>query len=174
MVHVAKEMKRNKLTVPLLIGGATTSRIHTAVKIAPNYDHPVIHVLDASRSVPVVSSLLSDDGKAEFVKKIADEYTGIRETYAKKKSAKDFISLADARKNKYKIDWSKTVIDKPAKTGAHKYEDVPLEELKKFIDWTPFFSAWEMKGKYPAIFEDPEKRRKQRNSLMMQTGCLIN
>jgi len=157
MVHVAKEMKRNKLTVPLLIGGATTSRIHTAVKIAPNYDHPVIHVLDASRSVPVVSSLLSDDGKAVFVKKIEDEYSGIRETYAKKKSAKDFISLTDARKNKYKIDWSKTIIDKPAKTGVHRYEDVPLEELKKFIDWTPFFSAWEMKGKYPAIFEDPER-----------------
>lgn len=155
MVHVAKEMKRNNLKVPLLIGGATTSRIHTAVKISPNYDHPVIHVLDASRSVPVVSSLLSDDAKAGFVKKIEDEYNGIRETYAKKKSAKDFISFAQARKNKYSIDWSKTTIDKPVKTGVHRFDDVPLSVLKKYIDWTPFFSAWEMKGKYPAIFEDP-------------------
>lgn len=157
MVHVAKEMKRNNLKMPLLIGGATTSRIHTAVKIVPHYDHPVIHVLDASRSVPVVSALLSEDGRDEFVKKVEVEYNGIREAFAKKKSEKEYITIFEARKKKYKIDWKQTKTDRPVRQGVFKFQDVSLEILRKYIDWTPFFSTWEMKGKYPSIFEDKER-----------------
>ncbi len=158
MVHVAKEMKRRGLKIPLLIGGATTSKTHTAVKIDPNYDGAVIHVLDASRSVPVVSSLLNPDKKVKenFVSSIKQDYKKLREDYAKRQSEKNLISLDKARENKFKIDWSATVIKKPNQMGVTVLKDYSLAELKNYIDWTPFFQTWELKGKYPAIFEDQE------------------
>lgn len=156
MVQVAKEMQRRGMNLPLLIGGATTSRIHTAVKIEPNYSGPVIHVLDASRSVPVVSNLLNENiaERKKYIQSFKDEYKQLREDYNKKKSDKNFISLEKARGNRLKIDWTKTNIKKPNKSGITKLEDFPLAPLKNYIDWTPFFMTWELKGKYPSIFND--------------------
>jgi 5-methyltetrahydrofolate--homocysteine methyltransferase len=156
MVHVAKEMERLGMNLPLLIGGATTSRVHTAVKISPNYSGPVIHVLDASRSVPVVSNLLNEsgNGREKFIQSYKDEYTKLREDYSKKQSEKNFIPLEKARENRLKIDWSKSKIKKPGKPGITVFKDYPLSKLRSYIDWTPFFMTWELKGKYPSIFED--------------------
>jgi len=156
MVHVAKEMERRGMNLPLLIGGATTSRVHTAVKISPNYSGAVIHVLDASRSVPVVSNLLSenDDERKKFIQSFKNEYSQLKEDYEKKKSEKNFISLEDARRNRLKIDWSKTNIKRPNAIGITALKDYPLSTLKNYIDWTPFFMTWELKGKYPTIFDD--------------------
>jgi len=156
MVHVAKEMERRGIKLPLLIGGATTSRVHTAVKIAPNYSGTTVHVLDASRSVPVVSSLINQDDKIKthFEDEIKTEYKKLREDHLKKREAKKYISIDEARKNKLKIDWGKEEIIKPAKPGITVLNNYPLEKLRGYIDWTPFFLTWELKGKYPAIFEN--------------------
>ena len=156
MVHVAKEMQRRGMKIPLLIGGATTSRIHTAVKINPNYDNAVIHVLDASRSVPVVSSLLNPnlEEKNKFVQSIKKEYEQLSVDYAKRKSEKNLISIEKARLNKIQINWSKTKIVKPRQPGITALKDFPIATLRSYIDWTPFFQTWELKGKYPAIFDD--------------------
>ncbi|MBK9096779.1 MAG: methionine synthase [bacterium] len=156
MVHVAKEMDRREMNLPLLIGGATTSRVHTAVKIAPNYSGTVIHVLDASRSVPVVSNLLSEneEERKKFILSFKEEYSKLREDYAKKQSDKNFISLEEARNNRLKVDWGKTKIKKPNKLGVTTLKDYTLSTLRNYIDWTPFFMTWELKGKYPSIFED--------------------
>jgi 5-methyltetrahydrofolate--homocysteine methyltransferase len=156
MVHVAKEMERRGINKPLLIGGATTSRVHTAVKIAPNYNGPIIHVLDASRSVPVVSKLLNEnvEEKNKFISSFKDEYDNLRENYLKRKSEKNFITLNEARANSLKTDWGNVKITKPKKEGIIFLKDFPLEELRKYIDWTPFFTTWELKGKHPAIFKD--------------------
>ncbi|MBZ0183988.1 MAG: methionine synthase [Melioribacteraceae bacterium] len=154
MVHVAKEMERLKIDKPLLIGGATTSRIHTAVKIAPQFNGAAIHVLDASRSVSVVGNLLNDESKSSFVKTIKDEYESLRESHKNRSSEKEFLSIEDARKNKLKLNWDEEKITVPNKIGITEFLDYPLEEIRKYIDWTPFFITWEMKGKYPAIFED--------------------
>lgn len=156
MIHVAKEMERRGLKIPLLIGGATSSRIHTAVKIDPNYSRPVVHVLDASRSVPVVSSLLNEniDERRKFVQDIKTEYLNLREDYIKRKSGKNLISLNKARENKLKINWENGAVKKPAKTGITVLNNFDLNVLRKYIDWTPFFMVWELKGKYPSIFED--------------------
>jgi 5-methyltetrahydrofolate--homocysteine methyltransferase len=156
MVHVAKEMERRGMKLPLLIGGATTSRIHTAVKIAPNYSGAVIHVLDASRSVPVVSNLLNENKieREKYVQSFKDEYAKLRDDYSKRKSDKILIGIDKARENKLKIDWKKTQIKKPNKIGITILKDFNLETLREYIDWTPFFMTWELKGKYPSIFED--------------------
>lgn len=156
MIHVAKEMERRGLKIPLLIGGATSSRIHTAVKIDPNYSGPVVHVLDASRSVPVVSDLLNEniDERRKFVQDIKTEYLNLREDYIKRKSGKNLISLDKARENKLKINWENGAVKKPAKTGITVLNNFDLNVLRKYIDWTPFFMVWELKGKYPSIFED--------------------
>jgi 5-methyltetrahydrofolate--homocysteine methyltransferase len=156
MVHVAKEMERRGMNLPLLIGGATTSRVHTAVKIAPNYSGAVIHVLDASRSVPVVSNLLNEneEERKKFVQSFKQEYLHLKEDYEKRKSDKSHITLEEARKNHLKIDWQKTRVKKPNKPGKTVLKNYPLSTLKKYIDWTPFFMTWELKGKYPSIFED--------------------
>lgn len=154
MVHVAKEMQREKMTLPLLIGGATTSRIHTAVKIDPVYDGPVVHVLDASRSVPVASELINPDTRSQFQKKVKDEYVKMREDHASRQQAKNYISLGDARSNRTAIDWSKTTFTKPSFLGRKEFVNFPLEELRKYIDWTPFFQTWMLAGRYPGIFED--------------------
>lgn len=154
MVHVAKEMEHEKMTIPLLIGGATTSKIHTAVKIAPAYSGGVVHVLDASRSVPVASELLSESG-AVFKKKISDEYGLMREEHEVKQSAKNLISLEEARKNKVNIDWKNFEPTKPQFLGRKEFVNFSLEEISKFIDWTPFFQTWMLAGRYPKILKDP-------------------
>ncbi|MDP4174942.1 MAG: methionine synthase [Bacteroidota bacterium] len=156
MVEVAKEMERLGLKIPLLIGGATTSKVHTAVKIAPAYSGAVVHVLDASRSVPVVSSLISDTLGDEFREKIKSDYDRLREEHKRRQDEKNFITISQARKNKLSIDWDNALIVKPEKLGTTVLNDFPLEELRKYIDWTPFFSTWELKGRYPEIFDKPE------------------
>jgi 5-methyltetrahydrofolate--homocysteine methyltransferase len=156
MVHVAKEMKREGLNIPLLIGGATTSRVHTAVKISSNYDNKVIHVLDASKSVAVVSSLLNNSTKNNFLENINSEYEEIRINHSKKNSERKLISLVDARKNKLKTDWQNLNITKPKKIGVTKFIDYPLETLREYINWSEFFITWELKGRYPAILDDPK------------------
>ena len=156
MVHVAKEMERRGMNIPLLIGGATTSRIHTAVKISPNYSGAVIHVLDASRSVPVVSNLLNENAveREKYIQSFKDEYAQLRDDYSKRKSDKNYISLEKARQNKLNIDWQKSEIKKPNNLGLTVLSDFNLASLRDYIDWTPFFMTWELKGKYPTIFED--------------------
>lgn len=156
MVHVAKEMERRGLQIPLLIGGATTSRIHTAVKIDPNYSGAIVHVLDASRSVPVVSNLLNEneEERKKYIQSIKDDYSVLREDYSKRKSEKNLISLEKARENRLKFDWENHSIKEPNKQGVTILNNFNLELLRTYIDWTPFFMTWELKGKYPVIFED--------------------
>jgi 5-methyltetrahydrofolate--homocysteine methyltransferase len=154
MVHVAKEMKRRGMTQPLLIGGATTSRTHTAVKIAEQYDHGVIYVLDASRSVPVAGSLLSEEQKKDFLKETSAEYERIRVDYAHKKTIKEYISFADAQRNPVAIDWEGYTPPVPTFLGSKVFPDYDLNEIRRYIDWTPFFITWEMKGRYPQILND--------------------
>lgn len=154
MVHVAKEMQREKMEIPLMIGGATTSRIHTAVKIDPNYDGNVVHVLDASKSVAVAGDLASKQKRDVFRKKIKQEYADLRQGHAGRQSDKRYISINEARENKVMIDWKDYEIPKPNKLGNQVFKDYPLNEIKEYIDWTPFFQTWMLKGKYPKIFED--------------------
>jgi 5-methyltetrahydrofolate--homocysteine methyltransferase len=154
MVFVAKEMKRRGMKQPLLIGGATTSKIHTAVKIEPNYDQPTIHVLDASRSVPVASSLLNKESRIKFEADIRAEYEMMRKRHQGKQIAKDYISIEEARNNKLKLDFTNYTPPKPTFLGTKVFEDYDLSELRPYIDWTPFFSTWELHGKYPNILED--------------------
>lgn len=154
MVHVAKEMERLGLNIPLLIGGATTSRIHTSVKIDPEYSNPVIHVLDASKSVNVVSNLLNKDGKHKFVESIKNEYKELRENHKRRTSEKEYIPINQARLNRFRIDWNDFDVKTPKKSGITLLNDFQLSEIRKYIDWTPFFLTWELKGKYPNIFEN--------------------
>lgn len=154
MVNVANELNRNKIDKPLLIGGATTSRIHTAIKIAPVYNNFTMHVLDASRSVNVVSSLLNNDGRDNFITGIINEYDNLRENYNNKRSSREYLSLEEARKNKADINWNSVEIKKPDFLGVKKISNQSINELRKYIDWTPFFITWELKGKYPAILDD--------------------
>ncbi len=153
MVYVAKEMEQRKMVIPLMIGGATTSKLHTAVKIDPLYSGPVVHVLDASRSVTVASSLLGGD-KEQYVTSIKEDYEQVRVNRNSRNISKSYISLQEARKLKYSIDWDVYQPLKPCKPGIHVFEDYALEELRNYIDWTPFFSSWQLKGKYPAILDD--------------------
>ncbi len=155
MVHVAKEMERQGFTLPLLVGGATTSRAHTAIKIAPHYSQPVVHVLDASRAVPVTTSLLSEDGKDEFVAEHRAEYERLRKAYAAPKQA--MASLEEARKRRTPIEWRAEDIPVPAFTGVRVLESFSLATLREFIDWSPFFHTWGMKGIYPRILTEGEK-----------------
>ncbi|HVD99203.1 MAG TPA: methionine synthase [Cytophagaceae bacterium] len=154
MVFVAKEMERQGFKIPLLIGGATTSRIHTAVKIDPNYSGSVVHVLDASRSVPVAGSLIGKETHDDFKAKVKTEYAKLREDHAGRKKDKNYISIAQARENKTKIDWSKTVVTAPSQIGNQYFDSFPLEEIARYIDWTPFFQTWELHGKFPKILQD--------------------
>lgn len=154
MVHIAKEMKRRNMTQPLLIGGATTSRMHTAVKIAPEYQHGVVHVLDASRSVTVAGSLLSKEQKTPFLQSTSEEYIKLKETFDNKKSIKQYLSYQDALQHKANIDWANFNATNPQFTGTKVFADVDLNELRPFIDWKPFFIAWEMHGNFPEILSD--------------------
>ena len=156
MVHVASEMERRKLIFPLLIGGATTSEIHAAVKVAPAYSNCVIHVKDASKAAGVLSALLQKD-KSKYVSSIKEKYTKMREAHSSRKSERNIIPLSEARKNKYHTDWKNFGICKPLKPGHHILHDIDLKELSGFIDWTFFFFSWKLSGKYPAIFNDPVK-----------------
>jgi 5-methyltetrahydrofolate--homocysteine methyltransferase len=154
MVYVAKEMQRENMTLPLLIGGATTSRIHTAVKIDPAYDGPVVHVLDASRSVPVTSELVNPSTREAFKKKMKEEYASLREDHANRQQAKNYIPLHEARANKVKIDWNTVTYKKPAFLGRKEFVNYSLKELRSYIDWTPFFQTWMLAGKFPGILKD--------------------
>lgn len=154
MVFVAKEMENDNMDIPLLIGGATTSKVHTAVKIDQHYKQgQTVHVLDASRSVTVVSDLLGDK-KPAFVENVQEDYEKVRVNYAKKKGFKKFLSLSEARENKFSIDWKQEDIAKPKKQGLQQFDDYDLSELREYIDWTPFFHTWELRGRYPAILAD--------------------
>ncbi len=152
MVHVAKEMERLGLKIPLLIGGATTSRVHTAVKIDQNYAGSVVHVIDASKSVPAVQSLISKEHGEAFHKKIKSDYAQFREDYKNRKRDKNFVTIENARKKKVSVDVKDIVA--PTFTGTKVFEDFPLEALRTYIDWTPFFQTWELAGRYPKIFDD--------------------
>jgi 5-methyltetrahydrofolate--homocysteine methyltransferase len=155
MVHVAKEMTREGFTIPLLIGGATTSPAHTAVKIAPEYGPPVVHVLDASRVVGVLSSLLSDERKANFAETVRRDQDRLRTEFNERRSARKLLSLAEARNRRFTDDWSAAELPRPEFLGARSVDNLPLSELLPFVDWTPFFSAWELHGRYPQILKDP-------------------
>jgi 5-methyltetrahydrofolate--homocysteine methyltransferase len=156
MVHVAKEMERQGFDLPLLIGGATTSKAHTAVKIEQNYSHPVVYVNNASRAVGVCSALLSDELRPAFVEKLDLDYERTRDQHARKKPKTRPISLDKARANKVAIDWQTYTPPAPAKPGIHVFKDFDIATLRQYIDWTPFFLTWSLMGKYPAIFDHEE------------------
>ena len=155
MVHVAREMERQGFKLPLLIGGATTTRAHTAVKIAPSYSEPVVHVLDASRAVPVTTSLLSDDGKAAFVAQHRADYDALRKAHAGPRMKG--VPIETARKRRTPIEWRQQDLPTPEFTGVKVLNDFPLATLREFIDWSPFFHTWGLKGVYPRIFDHPEQ-----------------
>jgi len=161
MVHVAKEMTRRGFTIPLMIGGATTSKAHTAVKIEPQYDHGAVYVADASRAVGVASTLLSDDQKPAFLADIKAEYEDVRARRATKNEAKNLVPLAEARANATPIDWSAYTPTAPARPGITVL-DVAIEELVPYIDWTFFFHAWQLRGRFPRILDDAEKGEEAR------------
>ncbi|MFZ0428670.1 MAG: methionine synthase, partial [Acidobacteriota bacterium] len=155
MCHVAAELQREGFTLPLLIGGATTSLAHTAVKISPNYQGPTIYVTDASRSVPVVSSLLSESSREPFLRQIGEEYAEIRRRHEKRGAQIDLVPIEEARRNSDRRDWSSYAPTRPVELGIRELADYDLQELARYIDWSPFFKTWELPGKYPAIFDDP-------------------
>jgi 5-methyltetrahydrofolate--homocysteine methyltransferase len=153
MVYLSKEMEKNNFSVPLLIGGATTSKAHTSVKIAPNYSNAVVHVNDASRAVTVVGNLLKEDSGI-YKSQIREEYALFREKFLDRSKSKTYISIAEARKRKFKIDWGTANIVKPKKLGIQELQDFELTKLEDFIDWSPFFRSWDLHGKYPDILTD--------------------
>ncbi len=171
MVHVAREMERQGFKLPLLIGGATTSRAHTAVKIAPHYSEPVVHVLDASRAVPVTTSLLSDDGKPAFVAQHRADYEKLRKTHAA--PSQKLVSLETARKRRTPIEWRVEDLPVPEFTGVRVLDDFPLATLREFIDWTPFFHTWELKGVYPRILDD-ERQGAQARQIFTEANTLLD
>jgi 5-methyltetrahydrofolate--homocysteine methyltransferase len=155
MVNVAREMERQGFKLPLLIGGATTSPAHTSVKIAPNYKSPVIYVKDASRSVGVCQSLITPEGRDAFIAKVNEDHVRRREAHAGKKVKVPELSIAQARANRRRIDWTNPAPVAPRVPRVHRYDNYPLEELLGYIDWMPFFNAWEFAGKFPDILTDP-------------------
>jgi 5-methyltetrahydrofolate--homocysteine methyltransferase len=171
MTHVAREMERLGFKLPLLIGGATTSKAHTAVKIAPHYSQPVVHVLDASREVPVTTNLLSDENRDNFVAEHRAEYERVRKMHAAPKHK--LIPLERARQHRTPIQWRAEDVPQPAFTGLKVLSDFPLATLREFIDWTPFFHTWELKGVYPRIFEH-EKYGEQARQLFAEANALLD
>ncbi len=154
MVYLAKEMERRDLNIPLLIGGATTSKAHTVVKIDTEYKNAVVHVNDASRAVTVVSNLLNKKSANEYVVNLKKDYEDFREKFLKRGKTKRYVSLAEARKNKFKIDWEKAAIKKPTEIGVQALKQISLKEILPFVDWQPFFLSWDLHGKFPAILTD--------------------
>ncbi|SHI79011.1 methionine synthase (B12-dependent) [Aquimarina spongiae] len=173
MVYLAKEMERKNFKIPLLIGGATTSKAHTAVKIDPQYKNAVVHVNDASRAVTVVGDLLNKRNSGKYVGDLKDDYEKFREGFLKRTKQKEYLSIAEARKNKYKIDWSKSRIKVPNALGVTVIEDFELAKLIDYIDWTPFFRSWDLHGKYPGILTD-EVVGEQATSLFKDAQELLN
>jgi 5-methyltetrahydrofolate--homocysteine methyltransferase len=155
MVHVAAEMERLDFDLPLLVGGATTSRRHTAVRIDGRYDGPTVHVVDASRCVPVLRAVLDDTKREAFMERIKEEYARERDAHAARMAKSKLISIEAARKNQVPLDWSGSGPVVPTEPGIHVFDDYPLGELVDYIDWSPFFQAWELKGRYPEILDDP-------------------
>lgn len=178
MVHVAAELERQKLLIPIMIGGATTSRKHTAIKIAPRYSGPCIHVEDASRSVPVVSNLLSSESKDTFVKETNADYARLQREHLARQQERDYCTLTEARANKLHIEWESYTPPVPQRPGIHVLKDVSLEIISEFIDWTPFFLTWDLKGAYPEIFESSkvgkEARRIHDDALEMLRQLIAN
>ena len=173
MVHVAKEMERQGFKLPLLIGGATTSRAHTAVKIAPHYSEPVVHVLDASRAVPVTTSLLSDDGKADFVAQHRADYDALRKAHAAPRQPGSCRLRCRARR-RTPIEWRAEDLPAPEFTGVRVLDNFPLATLREYIDWSPFFHTWGLKGIYPRILRPRRARRSRRGrSSRKPTRCWI-
>jgi 5-methyltetrahydrofolate--homocysteine methyltransferase len=170
MVDIAKEMERRKMNLPLLIGGATTSKIHTAVKIEPEYSHPVIHVKDASLAVNVVSNLIS--GNIKYIESVKEDYEQVRSFQGQRKP-KEYLKLEEARENRECIDWDNSPLYKPRFTGVKHLIDYPLQELREYIDWTFFFMAWELKGHFPEIFED-EKQGEVARKLYAEANELLD
>jgi 5-methyltetrahydrofolate--homocysteine methyltransferase len=171
MVHVAREMERQGFKLPLLIGGATTSRAHTAVKIAPHYSEPVVHVLDASRAVPVTTSLLSDEGKSAFVVQHRADYEALRKAHSAARLT--VVSLENARARRTPIEWRAEDLPKPAFTGVRVLDNFPLATLRDFIDWTPFFHTWGLKGVYPRILEH-EGQGAQARQIFTEANVLLD
>ncbi|MBN9023735.1 MAG: cobalamin-dependent protein, partial [Rhizobiales bacterium] len=172
MCHVAAEMEREGFDVPLLIGGATTSRVHTAVKISPNYQrNQAVHVPDASRAVGVAQSLLGA-GKQDYVSPVRDEYRKVAETHARGMAEKRRVTLAAARADRFAIDWTGYAPPRPTFLGTRRFVDYPVADLVPYIDWTPFFAAWEMKGTYPLLLDDPKVGEAAR-SLFDDARCML-
>ena len=171
MAHVAREMERLGFKLPLLIGGATTSKAHTAVKIAPYYTEPVVHVLDASRAVPVTTSLLSTESKPAFVAKHRTEYEALRKAHGAPR--RKLMALEAARSNRTPIAWRAEDVPTPEFTGARVVDEFPLATLREFIDWSPFFHTWELSGVYPRIFEH-EKYGEQAKQLFEEANVLLD
>jgi 5-methyltetrahydrofolate--homocysteine methyltransferase len=171
MVHVAREMERQGFKLPLLIGGATTSRAHTAVKIAPHYSEPVVHIVDASRAVPVTTSLLSEEGKSAFVERHREDYEAIRKAHAAPRQTG--VALETARKRRTPIVWRGEDIPLPSFTGVRVLNNFPLATIREFIDWSPFFHTWGLKGVYPRILED-EKQGAQARQLFQEGNALLD
>lgn len=178
MIHVAKEMKRRTLSVPILIGGATTSQLHTAIKIDPHYDGAVVHVPDASRSVGIAGKLLQDKSRELFKNEIKQHYANIRAKWEKSKKQRNLLSLSAARKRKLNIDWNRYSPPVPKQPGIHVIKDIDVKILRHYIDWSPFFSVWELKGKYPDIFEHssrgPEAKKLFKDANLMLDTIIAN
>ncbi|MEX0720693.1 MAG: methionine synthase [Balneolaceae bacterium] len=173
MIHVAREMKKRKLDLPLLIGGATTSRLHTAVKIDPEYGGSIIHVLDASKAVSVAGDIISPKRKGAVKTAFKLEYEGLREKHSQRKNKKQLLSIEEARNNKTEIDWGDYNPPKPSFLGTKTFTNYPISEIREYIDWTPFFKTWMLTGKYPDILED-ETVGEQAQSLLVDAQKLIN
>jgi 5-methyltetrahydrofolate--homocysteine methyltransferase len=172
MVHVAREMEREGFSLPLLIGGATTSRAHTAIKIAPAYHGPVVHVLDASRAVGVVAGLVSPEQRPEFARRNREEQEALREEHAGRAGKRTLLPLEEARRRRLSIDWARDEIAKPSFLGVRVDRRFPLVEIVPYIDWTPFFQTWELRGRYPEILDDPVAGARARE-LFEDARCLL-
>ncbi|MDX1604470.1 MAG: vitamin B12 dependent-methionine synthase activation domain-containing protein, partial [Salinimicrobium sediminis] len=172
MVHLAAEMERQDFHIPLLIGGATTSKAHTAVKIDPQYKQAVVHVNDASRAVTIVGDLLKENSRKKYMDDLKAEYDKFRQNFQKRSKVKEYLSIGEARKNKFRIDWKNTEITKPKNLEIQVLEDLELEKLEKYIDWTPFFRSWELHGRFPEILKD-EVVGEQASSLFSDANALL-
>ncbi|MBK8508019.1 MAG: methionine synthase [Candidatus Competibacteraceae bacterium] len=173
MVNVAKEMKRQEFSVPLLIGGATTSVMHTAVKIDPNYPGPVIYVKDASRAVGVAQNLIGSETRIDYIARTKADYVQKREQHAKRRGREPLLPLAQVSANRPRLDWSTIAPPRPTFLGVRAFDDYPLADLVERIDWTPFFQAWELRGRYPAIFDDPAQGAEARQ-LFAQAQAMLD
>ncbi len=173
MVHVASEMERLGMKIPLLIGGATTSKIHTAVKIAPVYSGPVVQVLDASRSVPIAGNLLNPEKSSAYRAELKAEQAGMRKNHEERGAAATLLTLEEARANRLAIDWSSSTVPAPRNPGITVLDSVTIAALRPYIDWTPFFLTWELHGRYPEIFEDTKVGEEAR-TLFNDAEALLN